>query len=261
MNKISKEELNSYSLKTFKRVHLFFISFTLFLFFSPPSNATVFRNSYISFKLPPNWNCQRAGTEWICKDSKQKTPYEAIIVLTAKERDHKMDNLKAYETYLKKTRRLSTRKGTQTSIVNHVRRVNFGQHTWLDAMHLHGEIASHYTRYLVTTYNQIAVLLSFSVQKEAYIKYNRLFSNVMKSMKLLSPEDSFKSMPRYQVGSRSNSRERLGLRRNAIGREGEFDEELSSEAPSSQKNLGFIFFVVVLLGGLAYFLLTHRKKT
>ena len=258
MQSISKNPWNLLNTKTMKTFSFFLFPLMLFVFFSHFAQATLFRNSYISFKLPNNWKCSRQGTEWVCKESNKKTPYQAIIVITAKEKDNTMDNLKSYEAYLKKPRQLITKKSSQISTVNHVRQVSFSGHPWVDAMHLSGEIGSYYTRYLVTTHDRIAILLSLSVQKEVYTKYSQIFSNVLKSIKLLSPEESFKSSPKYKVGLSKRSRGSLPL--SERGGEGfEEEEELSSESPISKDSF-FLFIAFVVLVSIGYFFYSRRKK-
>ena len=58
----------------------------MLLFFSFPAGAKLFKSSYVSFELPPNWSCKQEGFENVCVNSFSKKAKEAIIILTAKKR-------------------------------------------------------------------------------------------------------------------------------------------------------------------------------
>ena len=36
--------------------------------FVSTAQAKLFRNAYVSFELPPNWNCKLEGAEWVCEN-------------------------------------------------------------------------------------------------------------------------------------------------------------------------------------------------
>ena len=55
------------------------------VFICGTANAKRFRNAYVSFELPPNWNCKLEGSEWVCENDFSAKTKEAIIILTAKE--------------------------------------------------------------------------------------------------------------------------------------------------------------------------------
>jgi len=59
--------------------------FLSILSFSINSQAKLFSNSYVSFELPPRWDCQSEATEWICRSEQKSDAQTAIIILTAKK--------------------------------------------------------------------------------------------------------------------------------------------------------------------------------
>lgn len=257
-----------YLLGVLKESHLlsFLVAFFIFsTFFMYPlfSKAGVFRNSYMSFHLPKNWKCQRRGTEWICYESNKKPPYEAIVVMTAKEKNPSIDNFKRYKSYLKSPRKIPTKKGQKMSKVKHVREIYLSQQPWVDGMHLHGEVFSYYTRYLVTIYKRLVILISFSVQEESYMKYSKVFSQMMKGMRVIASDNLMKQ--RIQSDIRSSQKglpigggSSLPLAGDDFG-----DEELSSsDFPSSSENNNLLFFLVSLVsvGVVAYYLFSRRKR-
>src|SRR5882757_6856334 len=74
------------------------------------ASAKRFRNAYVSFELPPNWNCKLEGAEWVCENDYSKKQKEAIIILTAKEVGPS-DSLAAYMSHLQTARVLPDSKG------------------------------------------------------------------------------------------------------------------------------------------------------
>ena len=181
--------------------------FPLLVFWSPQAEAKVFRNSYVSFQLPSQWNCVLEQTTWVCRyaiskqclgpKSSQKTcqlqrrkGQEAIIILTAKEKGPK-DSLKTYYDYLIKSRAVVTRKGKRSqSKVIHAKPITVQKHKWVDGMHLGSEVPHYYTRYLATLKGNVAVLVTFSAHKLHYTKYSAEFFKAIKSLRVLVTKSS-----------------------------------------------------------------------
>lgn len=170
------------------RIGLLFI-----VIFSLPAHAKVFSNQYVSFELPPNWNCklEKPGAEWICVSHLEKQSKEAIIVLTAKEVGP-TDSLSNYMQHLKSPRALRGGKGktTPSKVLNVKQRLIDG-HPWVDGMHLGSEIPSYYTRYLVTVKNRLAIAVTFSAHKSHYTKYAQDFLKSLESLRVTAPKDLF----------------------------------------------------------------------
>src|SRR6185312_5686077 len=117
------------------------------------AHAKRFRNAYVSFELPPNWNCKLEGSEWVCENEFSNKTKEAIIILTAKER----------------------------MISNQM---------WIDGMHLGSEVGPYFTRYLATIKDKIAILVTFSAHKEQYTKYSADFIKAIESLRVVATKDS-----------------------------------------------------------------------
>ncbi|MCB0378196.1 MAG: hypothetical protein KDD33_06865 [Bdellovibrionales bacterium] len=189
-----------------KKAVLFTIAFTL-LFVSSLAQAKVFRNSYVSFELPPKWDCYLENTAWVCRfaieksclgpkaasktcEAQRKKTKEAIIILTAKEVGPK-DSFKGYYDHLKQPRPIVTRKGHRaTSKIIHVKPVSISEHKWVDGMHLGSEIPHYYTRYLATIKGNIAVLVTFSAHKLFYSRYSSHFFRAIKSLRVTATKAS-----------------------------------------------------------------------
>lgn len=154
------------------------------------AHAKRFRNAYISFDLPPNWNCKLEGSEWVCENDFAGRTKEAIIILTAKEVGP-TDTLAAYLAHLQTPRILSGRKGApMKSQVIHVKERLIANQPWVDGMHLGSEVGPYFTRYLATIKERIAILVTFSAHKEHYTKYSGDFIRAVESLRVVATRDS-----------------------------------------------------------------------
>jgi hypothetical protein len=172
------------------RKHLFILS----LLFSFSAQAELFTNSYISFELPPNWKCKLDGTEHVCISQYAKQAKEAIIILAAKEAGPS-DNLPAYINHLKTVRMLPEKTGqlVPSKIIQQPKERRIADHTWIDSMQLGSEISSYYTRYLATTKEGLAILITFSAHKEHYSKYSNDFLKTVESLRVLASKELLKA--------------------------------------------------------------------
>lgn len=155
------------------------------------AHAKRFRNAYLSFELPPNWNCKLEGSEWVCENEFSGKTKEAIIILTAKEVGP-TDTLAAYLQNLQTPRNLPGRAGqTVKSQVIHVKERMIANQMWVDGMHLGSEVGPYFTRYLATIKERIAILVTFSAHKEHFTKYSGDFMKAVDSMRVVATKDSF----------------------------------------------------------------------
>lgn len=173
------------------------------------AQAKVFRNSYISFQLPPNWDCHLDEMEWVCYSSFSQKAKEAIIILTAKEQGPP-DTLSAYEAFLKQSRRPMLRGGRPgpPSKVKKVTRTRINGQVWIDALHLGSEVPHYYTRYLATVKNGLGILVTFSAYERYFSKYASDFMRAIRSLRVIAPKDllgrsssHYIRGPREQLGS------------------------------------------------------------
>jgi hypothetical protein len=166
-----------------------FAAILLLVVFSPFSRANLFRNAYVSFELPPNWNCNLEGTEWVCISQYSQRSKEAIIILTAKEVGP-TDTFQAYMEHLKTPRTIPGPNGKPTtSKIYQVSQRQISNHPWIDGMHLGSEVSSYYTRYLATIKDRIAILVTFSAHKLHYTKYSNDFLKAIQSLRVVASKD------------------------------------------------------------------------
>ncbi len=164
-------------------------SFFLILTISTLVQAKVFRNAYIAFEMPDDWNCVLEQTEWVCRSAKQPDSKEAIIILAAKEVGP-TDSFELYETHLNNPMTAATLgKNAQSQLVYKAKYVQINNHRWLDGLHNGSEVPNYFTRYLTTVKNRIAVLVTFSAHKNFYAKYSSMFHNAIMSMNIIASRD------------------------------------------------------------------------
>lgn len=152
------------------------------------AQAKTFSNSYISFELPDQWNCVLEQTEWVCRPNAADQAQQAIIVLTAKEVGPS-DSLPLYETHLKAPRQIQSRTGQPiTSEIINVYTNKLNDHPWIDGFHKYSEVPNYLTRYLATTKEKIAVLITFSAHTLYYSKFAPDFLRAISSLRVIAPK-------------------------------------------------------------------------
>ena len=236
-------------------VSLLFAAVTL------PANAKTFRNAYVSFDLTERWDCTLEQTEWVCRTGVGAGDNrEAIIILTAKEVGPS-DSLPAYEAHLKTPRSIFARTGQaiQSQILK-VEQRNINQHPWVDGMHLASEIPNYYTRYLATTKDKIAVLVTFSAHKTHYSKYSSDFYKAIESLRVIATK-SLMGQGSGGVGIPGSDMLGSGNTGSGMGMADEMPEEGSGGGKGQDTTTKAVMSLAALLliGGL-YFLLRKKKK-
>ena len=178
--------------------------------------AKSFSNSYISFELPDQWECQLKNKAWICrhrisKACKQrpgsapcrrqiKKSREAIIILAAKETSP-IDSTELYLKDLQEPRNIKTSAGsTSQSEVVHAKFVKINGLKWADSMHLSSELPLYYTRYLATIKGNVAVLVTFSSHKRYYTNYSNNFFKGIKALKVTA--SNLSKVDRAELGDK-----------------------------------------------------------
>jgi LPXTG-motif cell wall-anchored protein len=165
------------------------IGFVVVFCFQLTAEAKLFRNAYLQFELPEQWNCILEGTEWVCSSSNKESARESIIILTAKEVGPQ-DSMATYETHLKTPRQVKMSNGkTSVSQVKNIRTRKINEHLWVDALHLGSEIPGYYTRYVATLKDKLAILVTFSAHQKHYTKYSNDFFKAVESLRVTASKD------------------------------------------------------------------------
>jgi LPXTG-motif cell wall-anchored protein len=146
--------------------------------------AAKFANQFTEFELPPQWQCNLEGAEWVCQSTNDSKKRDAIIVLAAKLKGDQ-DSLDQYLTYLKAAKTFTSIQGKPVkSDPKYAKTVNINGQAWVDALHLESEIPGFFTRYLATVKQDIGVLVTYSINKAKYQQYLEDFDNMVKTLKV-----------------------------------------------------------------------------
>ncbi len=148
------------------------------------AHAAKFANQFTEFELPPQWQCNLEGAEWVCQSTQDGKKRDAIIVLAAKLKGDQ-DSLDQYLAYLKAAKTFTSVQGKPVkSEPKYAKHVNLNGHAWVDSLHLESEIPGFYTRYLATVKEDIGVLITYSINKNKYQQYLQDFENMTRTLKV-----------------------------------------------------------------------------
>ncbi len=149
-----------------------------------PAHAAKFANQFVEFELPPNWLCNLEGAEWVCQSTDEHKKRDAIIVLAAKLKGDQ-DSLDQYLKYLSGPKVYTSVQGKSVkSDPKYAKKTDVNGQSWADSLHLESEIPGFYTRYLATVKEDIAVLVTYSINKDKYQQYLPQFENMVGSLKV-----------------------------------------------------------------------------
>ncbi len=240
-----------------RSIQLRFLFVLGLFFFLPLVQAKTFKNAYISFELPQNWNCKLENTDWVCRVDNEKEFKEAIIVFTAKETGP-TDTIDQYVSHLG-TPQPTAFKGSQGSVskvIYQPQKSPINNQMWIDGLHMSSEVNNYYTRYLATIKDRIAILITFSAHKDFYTKYNSDFFKSVSSLQVIATKNLFDG---GAIGGTRSGSEQLGPPI-ASGAFSDLDPSLT--APEARTGSGsggklkFLFlgiaFLLAAVGGYVY---------
>jgi hypothetical protein len=159
------------------------------------AHAARFANQFAEFELPPQWQCNLEGAEWVCQNTNEGKKKDAIIVLAAKLKGEQ-DSLDQYLAYLKAAKSFTSVLGKPLkSEPKYAKMVNVNGQAWVDGLHLESEIPGFYTRYLATVKQDIGVLVTYSINKDKYQQYIDDFENMVKTLKVFRKTGGINAAP------------------------------------------------------------------
>jgi LPXTG-motif cell wall-anchored protein len=223
------------------------------LLISISAEARVFKNSYVSFEVPDNWNCMQEGVAWTCTPSTPIEAREAVIVLAAKVAGPE-DNLVNFHTYLGQPKKLATKVGTpMPSQVMYAQERTLAGTKWIQAQHLGSEIQQFYTLYLATVKESLAILISLSAEKSKYPKYNAVFDRAIKTLKITANNQLL--FPKNKLNPTTDV---IGI---AAGQPGGADDMLPLPVAKKKSNFTFLLLLAgLVIAGAAVFMSKKKKK-
>jgi hypothetical protein len=218
------------------------------------ANAKTFQNSYVAFEVPDNWNCVQEGVAWTCTPQNALEAKEAVIVLAAKVAGPE-DNLGNFLAHLKKPKTITTKVGTpMPSTMMYAQERLLAGNRWVQAQHLGSEIQEYYTLYLATVKEQLAILVSFSAEKNKYQKYNAIFDKALKTLKIVANQQLL--FPKKAGASGGGGGDVLGINIQPGGTE-------DMMPPPEKKKSNPLVLLIVLAAAIAaaaVFFTRNRKK-
>jgi hypothetical protein len=230
---------------------------SVLLFLPEHATAKLFRNSYVQFDLPEQWNCNIEGTEWVCSSQNKNDAKESIIILTAKEVGPQ-DTFGAYENFLKTPKQVQLLNGkTVASQVKNIRVRKVNDHQWVDALHLGSEIPGYYTRYLATVKEKIAILVTLSAHQKHYTKYSKDFFRAVESLRVVASKDVLqpKALANLKPGQEAVGRD-VPIALPPADMEPPPPEEESGEGPDPIMLAG----AALLIAAIGFYLFTKKKS-
>lgn len=234
------------------KMHLRLLVCFSILLLSFTAEAKRFRNAYVSFELPPNWNCKLEGSEWVCENDFAQKTKEAIIILTAKEVGP-TDTLPGYLAHLQTPRTLTGRGGAPSkSQIIHVKERMIANQMWVDGLHLGSEVGPYFTRYLATIKEKIAILVTFSAHKQHYTKYSSDFIKAVESLRVVATKDTLGGRGGGSDSSRSGETIGAPIGQNMPMMEG--TDGLPAEPRGRSRTYLNLLLLALVIGGVGGFL-------
>ena len=226
------------------------------------ARAEKFSNAFIEFEKPANWTCLLEGAEFVCQSNDATKKKEAIIVFAAKLKGDQ-DSLKQYLDYLDAAKTYPSASGRNVkSEKKYARKTNLREHPWIDALHFESEIPGYYTRYVATLYKEeIGVLVTYSVAKDKYQEYTRLFEPMVNSLTVFRKgntginEQTGNGLPQVNIPRAMDG----GLFPTGQTVAGGAPEKAPSEGSGSGGGGAGPLLLLVLLGGAVFVFLKKKK--
>jgi LPXTG-motif cell wall-anchored protein len=238
------------------------LSFLAAQLISPTAQAEKFTNQFIEFEKPANWNCVLEGAEFVCQSNDPTKKKEAIIVFAAKLKGDQ-DNLKQYLDYLNTPK--SYQSATGKAVVSEkkiAKNTNIKEHPWVDALHFESEIPGFYTRYFATVYEDIGVLVTYSVAKNQYQDYTKLFEPMVNTLRVFR-----KKGPINVVGGPANGLPQVNIGQHMGGADPLFPDQPAAPAEKTaskgtgQEDDGDMLPLLMLIAlGAGAFIYIKKKR-
>lgn len=219
------------------------------------ANAAKFSNQFTEFEVPPQWQCNLEGSEWICQSTVEAKKRDAIIVLAAKLKGDQ-DSLDQYLAFLKNAKSFTSIAGKPVkSEVKYAKFTTINGQNWIDALHIDSEIPGYYTRYLATIQKDIGVLITYSIDKNKYQEYLNDFDTLVRTLKV------FRKTGGINAGTPGGSLFDKAAVPGAVTNDSVFAPSVGDEAPKqAKKNETLPLPLILGVGGALALILWLRKR-
>ena len=142
----------------------------------------------MSLNLPSGWQCQSQDQNFICLDESASSQKNTAIVVTYKNRSPE-DALVVYRDQLSRPRTLYQGDVAVPSEPKGAKEININNAVWVEGIHFGSEVPEYFTHYYATVAGQHAILISMSVEKNAYQNLRAsLLNPIINSIQLSSAQ-------------------------------------------------------------------------
>lgn len=233
----------------------------LLLCASRDAHALKFANSFTEFELPPQWSCALEGAAWTCETSDDTSQSDAVMVLAAKKKGD-ADTLAQYQEQLGKAKTVRVDDGTEVvSKPQYVKLTEINGAMWVDSMHLDSEMQGYATRYIATIKEDIAILITYSIEKTKVATYTPQFDALVRSIRVFrarsAPPAATAPAPQQQLLSTG-----IPMPTGQVFPVAAPETELPKAKPKSKGGTSEStnsLLMLALAGGLAFYLYKKRR--
>jgi hypothetical protein len=239
------------------RIKIIFCGIALLSFQS--AYAAKFANQFTEFELPPQWQCNLEGAEWVCQSTNDQKKKEAMIVLAAKLKGNQ-DSLDQYLTYLKAAKTFTSIQGKPVkSEPKYAKTVNLNGQPWVDALHLESEIPGFYTRYLATVKQDIGVLVTYSISKPKYQAYLDDFDTMVKTLKVFRKTGGINVAPQ-NTNLFQNTQVPAGVGSDTVFPSSQVVQGGAESKPAHKTQTKLPLALLLIVVAIAGFIIVKRKQ-
>jgi hypothetical protein len=229
------------------------LSFSILLSFQV--SAKSFKSQFIRLELPPNWDCKQEELDWVCQPDNVAERSEVILIVVTKPVDEVDDSMEKYEAILKNPKKMRDLLGNAyTSQVKYTSRKAIKDHPWMDSLHYGSEIPGFFTRYVVSTKEKIAGLVTYSIAETVYPKWSEIMDKVIGSLDIYFDPKAFAEAMKQGSGSL------LGARGARAKRMAPSLEEVQEEAKKSDGSTAQAIIALLVAAGAIGYIVWKRKQ-
>jgi hypothetical protein len=230
-----------------------------FSFCTALSWSKTFRTEFVRFELPPNWDCKKEELDWVCQSDNLNEHSEVLLIVVAKDKNDADDSLEKYSEYLKVPRQMRDLAGNAyQSKVHYVNKKTIKEQPWIDSLHAGSEIPGFYSRYLATTKDKVAALVTYSIADSVNAKWAPIMDSLINSMEVYFDPKAYEQL----LATKPQSLLPRGGFRNKHLKPEEAGDVLSDEksgATDWATLIGGLIFVAAIVGYIIY--KKKQKKT
>lgn len=239
----------------------FIFSSLVIIFFTSTAWSKRFANQYLEFDMPNTWECVLESAEWVCQSNNVSRKKEAIIIFAAKNRGPK-DTIEEYQAYLKKSKNFILPGGQSlVSEPKYANPVDVNGHRWIDSLHMASEIPGFYTRYMATVKEDLGVVVTFSVARDAYSTYKSVFDKIIASIRVFRQATKKDKVNIGEGADYNSNNDSIFVSEDASDLMPSQGKKSKKSKEKNQGSLDMSIILITLGVAVVLFLILRRKKS